>query len=166
MTPVALHDWALRWGLSPQCMAELMLCLGVVDKPHIPADAPFQASEQWTQTTITLEAPQFGVWLTRNNVGALLDKRGVPVRYGLANESKERNAVLKSGDLIGFRPVLITAQMVGQTIGQFVSRECKRPGWRYNPNDKHEAAQMNWALLVQKYGGDAKFATGPGSFAF
>lgn len=112
---------------------------------------------------VRLEAPRYGVWLGRNNVGALLDKRGVPVRYGLANESKQMNEVMKSGDLIGIRAVLIQPWHVGTTIGQFVSRECKRPGWTYR-GDAHETAQANWAALVTKYGGDAKFATGEGSF--
>lgn len=112
---------------------------------------------------IRLEAPRLGIWLGRNNVGALLDKRGVPVRFGLANDSAQMNSVMKSGDLIGIRPVVITANMVGCTIGQFVSRECKRPGWKFTGN-AHEQAQANWAALVIKYGGDAKFATGEGSF--
>lgn len=166
MTTPFLKQWAARWAVPDAAIGELLTLFGAPDIGHVPADAPNKASEMWTQSTVTLEAPHFGVWLTRNNVGALLDKRGIPVRYGLANESKERNAVLKSGDLIGIRPVVITAQMVGCIIGQFVSRECKRPGWKFNPKDGHEVAQMNWLMLVQKYGGDAKFVTGPGSFLY
>lgn len=36
-------------------------------------------------------------------------------------------------------------------------------GWVFK-GDAHEQAQANWAALVIKYGGDAKFATGEGSF--
>lgn len=163
--PIALQQWAARWSVPAECLADLLQCMGAgVTPPEPPAPAPPIASEAWAQSVIRLEAPRYGIWLGRNNVGALLDKRGVPVRYGLANESAQQNAVLKSGDLIGIRPVVITYQMVGYTIGQFVSRECKRPGWSYRGN-AHETAQMNWAMLVNKYGGDAKFATGEGSFA-
>ena len=162
--PFALQGWAARWSLPAECLADLLQCMGVgVVPPEPPTPAPPQATEAWSQSMVRLEAPRFGIWLGRNNVGALLDKRGVPVRYGLANESKQQNEVMKSGDLIGIRPVVITASMVGGTIGQFVSRECKRPGWVFK-GDAHEQAQANWAALVIKYGGDAKFATGEGSF--
>lgn len=162
--PFALQEWAARWSIPAPCMADLAKCMGVgVVPPEPPTPAPPQATEAWSQSMVRLEAPRFGVWLGRNNVGALLDKRGVPVRYGLANESKQQNEVMKSGDLIGIRPVVVTASMVGCTIGQFVSRECKRPGWVFR-GDAHEQAQANWAALVIKYGGDAKFATGEGSF--
>ena len=163
--PFALQQWAARWSIPAPCMAGLLECMGVgVVPPEPPTPAPPQATEAWSQSMVRLEAPRFGIWLGRNNVGALLDKRGVPVRYGLANESKQQNEVMKSGDLIGIRPVVVTASMVGCTIGQFVSRECKRPGWVFR-GDAHEQAQANWAALVIKYGGDAKFATGEGSFA-
>ena len=162
--PFALCEWARRWGVPEPCLADLAKCMGVgVVPPEPPTPAPPQATEAWSQSMVRLEAPRFGIWLGRNNVGALLDKRGVPVRYGLANESKQQNEVMKSGDLIGIRPVVVTASMVGCTIGQFVSRECKRPGWVFK-GDAHERAQANWAALVIKYGGDAKFATGEGSF--
>ena len=162
--PFALCEWARRWGVPEPCLADLAKCMGVgVVPPEPPTPAPPQATEAWSQSMVRLEAPRFGIWLGRNNVGALLDKRGVPVRYGLANESKQQNEVMKSGDLIGIRPVVITASMVSCTIGQFVSRECKRPGWVFR-GDAHETAQANWAALVIKYGGDAKFATGEGSF--
>ena len=162
--PFALQQWAARWSIPAPCMADLLECMGVgVVPPEPPTPAPPQATEAWSQSMVRLESPRFGIWLGRNNVGALLDKRGVPVRYGLANESKQQNEVMKSGDLIGIRPVVITASMVGCTIGQFVSRECKRPGWVFR-GDAHEQAQANWAALVIKYGGDAKFATGEGSF--
>ena len=155
--PFALCEWARRWGVPEPCLADLAKCMGIgVVPPEPPIPAPPQATEAWSQSMVRLEAPRFGIWLGRNNVGALLDKRGVPVRFGLANESKQQNEVMKSGDLIGIRPVVVTASMVGCTIGQFVSRECR--------GDAHETAQANWAALVIKYGGDAKFATGEGSF--
>jgi len=165
--PIALQEWAHRWTVPAECLADLLLCMGIGDVPPklpIPTQIPPpNATEAWSSSVIALEAPRYGIWMTRNNVGALLDKRGVPVRYGLANESAERNEVIKSADRVGIRPVVITASMVGCTIGQFISRECKRPDWTYK-GDAHEQAQANWAALVIKYGGDAKFATGEGSF--
>jgi len=132
-TPTALQGWAQRWSIPAPCLADLLKCMGVGDVPPEPSTPTYSLSEAWTQSTVTLEAPRFGVWLTRNNVGArkIVEDDGSTrmLRFGLANESKQRNAVLKSGDLIGIRPVVITAQMIGCTIGQFVSRECKRPGW-------------------------------------
>lgn len=165
MTPIALQGWAQRWDIPAPCLADLLQCMGAGATPEPPAPStPPAASEAWSQSVVRLEAPRYGVGLWRNNVGVLTDKTGRPVRYGLANDSKQTNEVLKSADLIGVRAVLIQPWHVGTTIGQFVSRECKRPGWTYS-GDPHEQAQMNWALLVQRYGGDAKFVTGEGSFS-
>ncbi len=119
--------------------------------------SPLEADVQ-AEVRLAASAAGWRVW--RNNIGVLMDSRGIPVRYGLANESKAVNSAVKSGDLIGIRPVLITQEMVGQTIGQFVSLECKRPGWTYNANDKHQAAQAKWAEIVNNLGGYAIFTTG------
>ena len=117
-------------------------------------------NEATVQAHVRLLASQAGWRLWRNNVGVLLDSRGVPVRYGLANDSKQVNAVFKSADLIGIKPVLITPDMVGTVIGQFVSRECKVSGWRLNPNNEHDVTQMKWADLIMMLGGDASITTG------
>jgi hypothetical protein len=119
-------------------------------------------SEAYSQSQVRLEAPARGVTLWRNNVGVLTDLSGRPVRFGLANDSRQLNAALKSSDLIGWRPVLITPAHVGQTIAQFVSRECKAPGWKYAGTDR-ERAQKAWLDLVAAAGGDSAFATGPGT---
>jgi hypothetical protein len=47
-------------------------------------------------------------------------------------------------------------------IGQFMSREIKKEGWRYT-GDEDEVAQLRWLELVVAYGGDACFTTGEGS---
>ena len=117
-------------------------------------------NEATAQAMCRLAASNAGWRLWRNNVGVLLDSRGVPVRYGLANESAQVNRQFKSGDLIGIKPVFITQAMVGQLIGQFVSRECKRPGWKLSMSDSHENAQLAWAALVTSLGGDASFTMG------
>jgi hypothetical protein len=119
-------------------------------------------SEAAVQSKVRLEAAHKGLKLWRNNVGALLDSRGVPVRYGLANDSPLLNKTIKSGDLIGWRPVVVTPAHVGSMIAQFVSRECKRPDWKYSGDD-HEKAQLRWAEAVTADGGDAAFCNGEGT---
>ena len=99
--------------------------------------------------------------LYRNNRGALPDQNGRPVRYGLANDSKQLGDVLKSGDLIGWRPVIITPDMVGKLIAQIVSVECKPSDWKPSENDEHYQAQKRWADLVNREGGYAVFITDP-----
>ncbi len=56
------------------------------------------------------------VKLYRNNVGTLRDRFGNYVTYGLCNGS---------GDLIGYRSLIVTQAMVGTRIAQFVSIEAK-----------------------------------------
>ena len=121
-----------------------------------------QLSESYVQSIVRLEAARKGVRLFRNNVGALIDSRGVPVRYGLANDSKAANEAMKSADLIGWRSLIIESHMVGRCIAQFVSRECKHVGWQYH-GDERERAQLAWAQLVAAGGGDAAFCTGEGT---
>lgn len=119
-------------------------------------------NEATVQAHVRLLAAKEGWRLWRNNVGVLPDSRGVPVRYGLANDSAAVNRLVKSGDLIGIRPLLITQDMVGKVIGQFVSLECKHGDWRWDPRkfDARERAQQTWRELVQGVGGYAEFTTG------
>ena len=160
MTP-AVHQWAIRHGVSMSALQELAGLFGLHGGHFLPP-AVKGTSEAATQAAVRLEAARKGVRLFRNNVGVLMDATGRPVRYGLANESKQVNDVCKSADLIGWRPVLIGPQHVGQQIAQFVSRECKRPGWHYTGADR-EPAQLAWAQLVTAGGGDAAFCTGVGT---
>ena len=106
-------------------------------------------NEATVQANLKLLASQEGWRLWRNNVGVMIDSRGVPVRYGLANESPAVNMVIKSADLIGIKPG-----------GQFVSRECKASGWKFNPNNPRDVAQKRWMDLINMMGGDAAISTG------
>lgn len=108
-------------------------------------------SESTVQAEVRLSAVKHELQLFRNNVGVLLDETGRPVRYGLANESKELNEKIKSGDLIGWRPVFITPDMVGKVIAQFTSIECK--GENSKTKKSRARAQERWAELVRKNGG-------------
>ena len=111
---------------------------------------------------IRLEASRKGCRLWRNNNGACTTDTGSFIRYGLANESAAVNAVLKSADLIGIRPMIIEPWMVGGTFGMFLSREIKQPGWKYRDTAR-ERAQVAWRDLINSLGGDAAIVTCEGS---
>lgn len=160
-----LHQWFARNAGRPLDLAafrDLQLALGTYTLP-LPPEAPGAGkSEAWAQSAVRLEASEKGLKLFRNNCGALQDKTGRLVRFGLGNDSAQMSEILKSGDLIGLRPVVIQAHHVGHVFGQFVSREIKSPDWQYTGAGR-EGAQMAWCNLVNSCGGDAAFATGPGT---
>lgn len=160
---MSLVQWAAKHGVSYQALAELRAMMGIdpslLPTPKLDANAK---SEAYVQSLVRLEAPHKGVTLWRNNVGVLKDRTGRPVRYGLANDNPALNDEVKSADLIGWRRVHIGAHHVGLYIAQFVSRECKEPGWTYSGTN-HERAQLKWADFVIRDGGDAKFCTGEGT---
>ena len=115
-------------------------------------------SEALIQQRVRIACSQRGWRVWRNNVGVLRDERGVPVRYGLANESSAMNQQYKSSDLIGIKPVLITEAHIGQTLGVFVALECKREGWHYTGTPR-EVAQKRWIDMVRSIGGVAGFVS-------
>jgi hypothetical protein len=79
--------------------------------------------------------------LFRNQVGSLPDPRtGRLVTFGLARGS---------ADLIGWRTLVITPEMVGQRIAVFTSLEIKTPSGRLSP------AQTHWLNAVRTAGGIA-----------
>lgn len=82
--------------------------------------------------------------LFRNQVGQLPDPRtGRPVQFGLARGS---------ADLIGWRTVVVTPEMVGQRIAVFTSIEVKTPTGRVRPE------QQAWQRTVSAAGGIAGIA--------
>lgn len=86
--------------------------------------------------------------LFRNQVGQLPDPRtGRPVQFGLARGS---------ADLIGWRTITITPEMVGHRIAVFTSLEIKTPTGRLTP------AQRNWMGAVTAAGGVAGVARSVG----
>ena len=79
--------------------------------------------------------------LFRNQVGSLPDPRtGRLVTFGLAKGS---------ADLIGWRTLVVTPEMVGQRIAVFTSLEIKTPSGRLSP------AQTHWLHAVRSAGGIA-----------
>ena len=114
------------------------------------------------RTRLAAVCKKWRLW--RNNRGAGKMESGNYVRYGLANDTPELNKKLKSGDLIGWRPVVITPDMVGKVLAQFVSVECKEEDWTpppLNTRDEAAAAQYRWADLVNREGGYAIFVNDP-----
>lgn len=155
-----LTQWALRHSVPHVALAELVQMMTQDDPLRVEVMKP--GTEAWVQSQVRLEAAQKGVKLMRNNVGACQDKSGRLIRYGLMNDSKQMNERIKSADLVGIRPVLITPSHVGHTIGQFVSREIKTPGWSYSGTGR-EAAQMRWHEYITGLGGDSCFTDRVGS---
>jgi hypothetical protein len=90
------------------------------------------------------------VRLYRNNVGACTDKTGRLVTFGLCPGSS---------DLIGWRSVTVTPQMVGKRVAVFLSIEVKAPGAYTHP--KRLASQLAFLDAVKRAGGLAGMVTSP-----
>ena len=101
------------------------------------------ASEQSIQQHIRLTCSTGATRLFRNNTGTLRDQHGRPVSFGLCKGS---------ADLIGWRTVTITPEMVGQQVAVFTSIEVKTPTGRVKPE------QQQWLDAVQAAGGIAGVA--------
>lgn len=158
-----IRQWGFDFSIPMHMLIELERRMGLEGTEGVTNTHGLTHSEAYAQSQVVLEAPKYGCLLTRNNKGVLPDKNGTPVRFGLFNETKARGARIRSWDLVGFRKRLITPQMVGTSIGQFVGREIKEPGWVFS-GDEHETAQLKCTELALSYGCDVGFATGPGSF--
>ena len=117
-------------------------------------------SEAAVQKRVRLYSSRRGIRLFRTNNGACQDDKGRLIRYGLANDSAKVNKKIKSSDLIGITPVLVTPDMVGATHGIFTSVECKHGGWAYTGTDR-ERAQQRWLELIISLGGYGCFTSDP-----
>jgi len=85
-----------------------------------------------------------GTRLWRNNCGALKDAEGRLIRYGVANPG--------GSDLIGWRSITVTPDMVGQKLAVFLAIEVK--GERTRVTDQ----QRNFLDRVKADGGLAGVA--------
>lgn len=163
-----IRQWGYDFQIPMHALLELERRMGLAGTDGVtnePDNYGMTHSEAYAQSQVVLEAPKFDCLLTRNNKGVLPDATGRAVRFGLFNETPQRGKRIRSWDLVGFRKRLITPQMVGTVIGQFVGREIKEPGWYFGKGDEeHEAAQLKCTELALSYGCDVGFATGPGSF--
>jgi hypothetical protein len=91
----------------------------------------------------TILLANHGCRLFRNNTGAIKDQTGRLVRFGLCKGSS---------DLIGFKPVTITPDMVGRTVAIFTAIEVKTPGGKPTPE------QLHFVKRVKDHGGIAGIA--------
>lgn len=130
--------------------------------------------ESKTQAEIRLAASKLGYVLWRNNRGkyygygivraaiklliagnwkAALETltRARPVDCGVGPDG--------AGDLIGYLPVTITPDMIGQTVAVFTSIECKAPGARTGKD--HLQRQQDFADRVNERGGIAAIIDSP-----
>lgn len=142
-----IDQWLKRWGVPPAGAKELRQILA---QPTVTAGGG-SGSEAGVQQSIRL---QCAGRLWRNNVGVLMDDRGIPVRYGLANDSSRVNRSIKSSDLIGITPITLG----GVTVGVFTAIEVKGPSWKYRGTER-EVAQLKYINLAQSLGGIGVFAT-------
>jgi hypothetical protein len=85
-----------------------------------------------------------GVRLFRNNCGALKDAEGRLIRYGVANPG--------GSDLIGWRSITVTPDMIGQKLAVFLAIEVK--GEKCKATDH----QRNFIARVRADGGLAGVA--------
>jgi hypothetical protein len=155
-------EWLEAYGMPRANIPAAIQALAAAYVHTGPAEDGMLESE--VQKRVRLEGAKLGVHLWRNNVGAgKLADGGRFIRFGLANDSPALNKVVKSGDLIGGRPILVTPDMVGTTVLRFTSREIKRAGWKFS-GTLEECAQLQWCNLINSLGGDAKIVSGPGSF--
>lgn len=100
-------------------------------------------SEQHIQQSIRIACSNGDTRLFRNNTGTLRDQHGRPVQFGLCKGS---------ADLIGWKRVTVTPEMVGSTVAVFTSIEVKTPTGRLR------AEQQQWLEVVQAAGGIAGVA--------
>jgi hypothetical protein len=108
-------------------------------------------SEQQIQQHIRIACSTGATRLFRNNTGTLRDQHGRPVQFGLARGS---------ADLIGYRTITITPEMVGQQVAVFLSIEVKTPTGRIRPEQQHgwkqsrqQAASLVWqGVSRMRYG--------------
>lgn len=100
-------------------------------------------SESAILKRIMLACSRGAVRMFRNNCGALQDKNGQWVRYGVANPG--------GSDLIGWRTVTVTPEMVGARLAVFVAVEVKDKG-------RATDAQLSFIQAVRTAGGIAGVA--------
>ena len=105
-------------------------------------DLTVLSNEAFVQNKIRLAIGHGKIRLFRNNTGALLDMQGRLVKFGLCKGSS---------DLIGFRSITITPDMVGQKIAVFSAIEVKDKG-------KATVDQKNFINIINNAGGYAGVA--------
>lgn len=103
-------------------------------------------TEKDVERKLILHASEIGSTLFKNNVGMYRDERGNVIRFGLCKGSS---------DLIGWTPVKITSEMVGNTVAIFTAVEVKK-----NKHGSYRATdgQLRFINAVRANGGLAGVA--------
>lgn len=95
--------------------------------------------EKNIQSRIMIALSNAGCKIFRNNCGVHKTEDGRFIRYGVANPG--------GSDLIGWTPVTITPDMVGETVAVFTAAEIKTPRGRTTKE------QDKFLLAVNRAGG-------------
>jgi hypothetical protein len=152
---VNFYEWAVGAGLTLEQIRSYQHHLGVYDERLTTGEG---ASEAAVVKRCQVRASKMGGRLWKNHKGAAVLQDGTFMRYGLLNESKRISDEIKSSDLIGGYPRVITADMVGSTICQLWLVECKEEDWHFR-DDPHANAQLKFLELGLAMGARATFAT-------
>ncbi len=155
-----INTWMYKWSIPAEAVRELR----ELSAPS-PTDT-YGPGPAYTEAAVTqkirLRASAMGIRLWRNNVGAVTTEDNRFIRFGLANESKKMNTLLKSADLIGITPYVVKRCDIGRTLGVFTSIEVKEQGWIYSGATNREIAQREWIQAIRQFGGFATFGTDAG----
>ncbi len=154
-----INDWARDWNIPLAAMMDFRARCNMLPGPPVADDAKVTTETGVMKDVRITEWRERGAMLWRNNVGAGYSEEGDFLRWGLANDSEAINNVMKSSDLIGVQPELITQHHVGMTLGLFRAVECKKPGWHYTGTPR-EKAQLTFGTRVMSLGGLFEFSTG------
>jgi hypothetical protein len=118
--------------------------------------------ESKASQVVRLRATARGSRVFRNNSGVLFNQEGVPIRFGLGNESKKINQEMKTSDFIGWTQITITPEMIGKKVAVFTAIEAKALGFKVKkiyPKKSREHAQNKFITIVNNAGGIAGFAS-------
>jgi len=69
-----------------------------------------------------------GVKISRNSIGVARDRSGNTIRFGLFGAG--------GADIIGFKSVIVTPEMVGEKLAIFLAVEVKNESGRVRPEQK------------------------------
>lgn len=116
-------------------------------------------SEAILMKHVQMMASKLGLRLFRNNTGMGWAGKATKISKPMTISLQPGDVVIRkarplraglcegSSDLIGFKPTLITPQMVGQTIAVFTAIETK------TTKGKATTLQQNFIQMVQNFGG-------------
>lgn len=122
-------------------------------------------AETVVQNSVLLRLSALGAVVFRQNTGQLWAGRVVAQDHGrvVLDDARPVRAGLCTGssDIIGWKPVTVTSDMVGSTIAVFVAAEVKVPKTGNKREGKATAEQSNFLAAVLRDGGIAGIVRSP-----